>query len=417
MKKIVFFILLSFILVPTQLKANTEYTCNNNTFEIVKEGSTVTIVKRGVNPFIKEYGLEGHSVTPTKLYCTIDTYYFYGYSRENGGETYYDTYLLVIDHIGNVIHQEVTDFYLEEELSYISVLDNTLITVTNVDEERIINGQRELFFKYTLIQSYDSEYHLINSVQYSEKLINMDTSNQLLLLSFTDFSEFDVGLDKQLKEYTSNDILTLEQEYNKEVHIPFINEGRIDGVKYYHGVHLDYPGNYTFKYNEQSYSFTVHPEIIGVENGNSYEDEVTIYISNGNITLDGESYISGSKIDTSGKHTLVILGVNGYKKVVEFTITSNVNGVINGHGYTAPLNITFNGEAYLNNNLVTSPLVVEEEGDYLLRVRGSNGYVETYEFTYHEEQSPITVKEVVSNLDIFILVIVVIGSVIIIKRK
>ena len=62
-----------------------------------------------------------------------------------------------------------------------------------------------------------------------------------------------------------------------------------------------------------------------------------------------------------------------------------MEGIVNDHTYFEPVEILFNGEGFLNNQLVTSPLIVTDAGEYILKLRGDNNYLETYYFQIDTE--------------------------------
>jgi len=109
--------------------------------------------------------------------------------------------------------------------------------------------------------------------------------------------------------------------------------------------------------------------------------------------------------------------VNGYIETYTFTITSDMEGIINNHTYLESLEVTFNGEGYLNNQFVSSPLEVNNIGDYILKIRGENNYLETYYFNISADTDKLSILDFVQRFDIYILVIVLISGGIILKKK
>ena len=105
--------------------------------------------------------------------------------------------------------------------------------------------------------------------------------------------------------------------------------------------------------------------------------------------LNNDIYVSGTVISKPGNYELSIRGIGNYLEKYNFTITSNLEGIVNDHTYNEPVEISFNGDAYLNNQFVTSPLVVSDVGDYILKIKGENNYLETYYFQIETENYPL----------------------------
>lgn len=174
--------------------------------------------------------------------------------------------------------------------------------------------------------------------------------------------------------------------------IPFsayiLGEGTLNNQSKSGRVFIDYPGHYVFENTEGSTSFTLDATYDGVTQGAVYHEPVYVEIDKGHAFLNHDLYVSGKPIDDVGTHRLRIEGVGDYEKIVDFTITSNIQGVEDAGFYTEPRTITFNGEGYLDNHKVNSGLVIDESGEYTLSIEGVGNHVETYEFSVDIDADP-----------------------------
>jgi len=276
---------------------------------------------------------------------------------------------------------------------------------------------RDFEFITTFVKTYNPAYESLGFKEIDTEIVEIKEEDKVLLINYGYDDTYELGLKSDLVEMTSTDVFPINSQYEESFTLDFINEGTLNGSIVSNGMSINYPGNYVFIYNEQIYNFTVNPLITGIEHLSVYDDEVVIEVSAGNSILNNEIYLSGTPIVIPGNYVFEVTGHNDYSRVIEFTITPNVEGVINGHVYNDELTISFDGEGFLNNNYVTSPLVVSDNGEYNLRISGVNGYSETYEFSIVALESGFDITDFIKNIDIFILGIVIIGGVIILKKK
>ncbi len=205
--------------------------------------------------------------------------------------------------------------------------------------------------------------------------------------------------------------------FTGSIYIPFLNEALLNNTPVANGVFIDQPGYYELLWNEQQFSFTVDPIIEGVEDGAVYSSPIRPKVSSGSLMLDTKRFISGQLIDRPGNYRLLINGVEGYIKTLQFTITSNMQGIVNNGKYTDEVQITFNGDGYLNNGYVTSPLIISEKGEYLLQVKGEGGYSEQYAFTIEQDLESLTFASFLRDYDLIIFGITLISGFIVLKKK
>lgn len=410
MKRIVFFICLCF-LTPTSINASTINDCNNGEIEVEKVDFELVVNKRGENPFLITIPRTNQSHYIFDTLCTEHGYILYGYVHVHRADTYYDSLIIELDKDGNIINTLVTDYGELEEIKNMYFYDNTYFVVTTQNE-----FSDDMDFMKTFITLYDLGFTEIGRYEFDEEVKEIEMNNGLLVVNFQWDHEYDIGVLSNTEIVYNNDYLGVEERYNGMCYIPFVNDAKVNGVSYENGFFTDYPGHYELKYNDQTYTFTVDPIVSGVEDLASYNEEVQIEVSKGYVLLNDEVYVNSEVIKDPGYYYLTIKGENEYQKEFSFTINSTIKGLINGHTYSDDLSVSFSGIGYLNGNQVTSPIIVDKEGDYVFRVVGLNGYSEEYFFnlTY---QDAFDIVEFVQKADIYVLIVVVIGGVIIIKKS
>ena len=141
------------------------------------------------------------------------------------------------------------------------------------------------------------------------------------------------------------------------------------------------------------------PVVVGVTDGATYEEAVTITWDVGEATLDGEPFENGGEVSEAGGHTLVV--VNGDKSTsVRFTIKDEpviedeepvVSGVADGEEYEGAVSATWTPEAAtatLNGEEYVAGTEISAAGDYTLIVTNGSKSV-TIAFTIKESKPPV----------------------------
>ncbi len=410
MKRIVFLICL-LCFTPFQIQANTVKECDSGEIETTKVNDQLIINKRGENPFLKTIEVEGESYFINDIACINDSYVLYGYAHIRGASTYYDNLILVLNMDGDIEEKIITDYGELEEIKHIFFMDNTYIVFANQNE---FDEQQD--FMKTYISWYNINFELIKQETFDSEIRTIDVNDLLISMKLDTDSLYDVGILSNHEVLYKNHLLDLNETYIEEVYIPFLNSAYINNVKHDNGFYTNYPGYYEIIYNNIVYEFTVEPLIEGVEDNQTYDESIEINVSNGNVFLNDVLYSNNESISYPGNYVLDVYGSNDYHKQISFTINAKVNGVINNHIYEDQLSIEFTGTGYLNGNQVVSPIIVEKEGEYVFRVNGSNGYSEEYFFTVSNENE-FNLIDFVQKIDIYIVIVVVIGGVIIIKKS
>jgi hypothetical protein len=136
----------------------------------------------------------------------------------------------------------------------------------------------------------------------------------------------------------------------------------------------------------QTFRFTIHPEFNfdpanenDIYSGNFQPEIVGEEIS---IFLNNEPY-TGNVITLPGLQTLRITSpIGNYSTIYSFSITLISNNIRDNAIYTDWITPTFSGGVItLNNEPFLSGTRIETLGDFMLIVRGTGDFVETYSFT------------------------------------
>jgi len=130
-------------------------------------------------------------------------------------------------------------------------------------------------------------------------------------------------------------------------------------------------------------SLIVVNDDINITNGGVYSGPITPKILGvTSLTLNGNSYQSGTEITDPGVYTLVIEGLNGYSQTITFTVELIKDGVINGLTSPSPVTPTFSGgTAELNGEPFISGTTITDVGIYELEITGVNNFVSKTTFT------------------------------------
>lgn len=297
-----------------------------------------------------------------------------------------DGYLRIYNRNSDALIQEV--FYDSGEndiFKYIADIGDEYFLVVNevVSHENIELG---LSFQYTSILKYDFSGELIDTLRFEEEAIGYLNINEILVVQFSDEYRY---IDKNLNFISG---LGIEDTYLGEFSLK--HRGDLDiNNEVCEFVKINYPGNYSIKITDgkADYNLSIVVEadymIAGERLGESYKSPVKIY-SFGDMNLNGKEYSSGDLIKTVGNNRLVISGLGGYNKTVEFTIDSDTT-VFDGENYLDlksdfhcdyPIRI-FSDSLYMEiNNEFYNSTLIDSPGYYLLDIHGINEYNKEIEF-------------------------------------
>ncbi len=423
MKKTVFLLCLIIFTLPVTkvLGYGNNETYSFEDYNIIIEDYTIngnrgiTVEKTGTNPFYTIIDQEDESYFANGVIKAGNNFIVFGSIHKFGGDTYYDSVFWVIDQFGTIDKMITFDFDDLEEIVGAYYIDNILIlhTVQTYDDGM------EYEFSNNIFTSYDFEYNLLNTVEIGSEIKKISSNEKYILFNYDYDDLFDGAIRDDLSLLLPSEIIDISNNeiFIDQVSIEFINSGLLNNEIVENGVKIDYPGNYKFVYNNSEYNFVVKPIVSGVEDDKTYTEGITPSVSAGNIMLNNDVFVSGTLISIPGNYELIIRGINGFAETYSFTIISDMSGIINNNTYLEPVTITFNGEGYLNNQFVESPIDVSEKGDYILKIKGENNYLETYYFEIDENIETMTLLNFIQKFDIYILVVVLISGGIILKKK
>ena len=423
MKKAVFLILIFTFLTTKPVSGIDEdsFVFDSYEFHISRvsnsnKGNGYHIVKLGKDPFEIDYVIDNAKIKINHMTEINGQHIFYGYLHRKDGDTYYDPFLLVLDNEGNEVFLETTDRGDLEAVHKVFELDNLIIVHYRKDTD---DEFKDMVFDENIFEVYDYNYNLLDTMTNTDYYHKTEVTDSLYVYTLDVYPTYEGGITSGLDIVYANDVLDIPTDhiFTGEVNIPFVNEALLNGEIVENGIVIDYPGNYELLYNDFNYEFQVDPIVTGVEDEKVYTDPVLPSVSMGNVYLNSDLYVSGDEIQRPGYYTLEIVGLNNYNKTIDFTITSNINGVMNNQVYQDEVEITFEGDGYLNNAYVESPLIVSDPGEYLLKIEGENSYLETYFFEIESIEQERGVVDFVQRYDVVFLAVVVISGGIMLKKK
>ncbi len=379
-----------------------------------ERGRGYRIVKVGENPFTVTKTYLNQEYYITNCVEVQDYHIFYGYTHNYEGENYYDSFALVLDHNGNERALLIDDFGELEEVREVVLIDNIILIRIEQIYETFDN---DMVFNDNIFLTYDLEFNKISELSIDEPIYRSKTTELLYLYDFDYGGEYSGALTSELEILDDTLDITNNQVFLDTTTILFFSKGILNGEVIENGVTIDYPGNYELEYAGYTYRFVVDPIITGVLDNEVYQDSVTPYVKTGKAFINNDLFVSGTEITEPGNYTLKVEGLNGYEKLINFSINSSVSGVLNDQTYEDFVQIEFEGEGYLNNTYIESPYTVTEDGEYLLKIKGEGNYLETYHFTVEKPEEESSIIDYVQKYDVVFLGVVVIIGGIILKKK
>ncbi len=287
-------------------------------------------------------------------------------------------FVLIFDESGNVYLDEL---YTGENgdyfVSIIHKVEDSFLVVKNHNE--FVGSQEggSTEFSYRKFHFYDSETLLNDfksTINFRQSHILRDNTFYILKVDQHNERSY-YGIQDSSGFMREGDLTHLESKtYYEAVEINTLGSFEINGETYYDYRTVDYPGHYTVKTNQTTKHFTIATTIEGVEDGKVYRNPLTVEVSKGQLFLNDKAFLNGGSIDEVGHYTLVVNGVNGYEKIVNFTVDSGIEGVEDGALYKEAPTISFNGTGYLNGYLINSDTSVHENGQHSLVIEGEGGY-------------------------------------------
>lgn len=423
MKKTVFLLLLFvFMSWSSDVKALDPVVYNFSDYEIQINRFTVSegtigyhIVKLGTNPFNVDVFYPAQELRINKVKEINGMHCFYGYTHNNDGDTYYDPFVLILDENGNEKFLFLEDFGDLEAIHDVVLLEDTVLIHVVEDTD----SEMETVFSRNIFITYDLYYNELKRIENTLRFYTTSVENDMYFFKYDGKTSYDGAITKNLEYLYPQNPLSIEtnQVFMDSVTITFVNDAVLNNERVFNGITVDYPGYYELLYNDFTYSFTVDVTVQNIEDNGVYNHSVSPIFEVGNAYLNNDIYLSGQPIEKPGNYTLDFIGLNGYTKTYEFTITSNMNGILDNQVYTEPLDISFLGDGYLNNTFVQSPVTIQDEGEYMLKIKGEGNYLETYYFEVDGLEEETTIVDFIQKFDVVFLGVVVIAGGIILKKK
>ncbi len=260
-----------------------------------------------------------------------------------------------------------------ERAVYVSVFDGGVIAVY----ERYLVSDMSLVFKGTTLVSYDNDGTPKIRKDYSKMFSAYANRNFLLLAKWTTGEE--ICLDGNLAACEETDLTGV---HTGTVAYQFQGQATINQEEAT-SISISDPGNYLIEIQDgmgvKKMSVTIDAVISGIEPGNTYESEVMI-CSPGVLTLDDETYVSGTTVATGGIHVLTVSGPGDYEKTYCFSIAIRMENVYDGMETTTPFYISSNAVSIEINGSEYAGEELWFAGQYDLVAYGTNGMKEEINF-------------------------------------
>jgi len=384
--------------------------------QIVDGDQQIIITKGGINPFRVRYGMEGVDLYYNDVAMYMDYIVVYGYSIASN-ERDFDGFFLVLDGDGEIIYasEEPIDFGLNETISGLYNLNGHL--VLEVEQSRDLGQSIEIMKHIFFI--YDDEFELVEEHHVEGAIKEVQVEGDRLLGRTSSGDQFDFGFRVNGEVIYQDDSIGVEDGgvYQGEVCMNLLNPVVLNDEIIEEYACVEAVGFYVLELEDYQISFTIEPVIEGVKDGQIYYESISIGFDSGYATLNGDNYTSNEEISGIGQYHFVLHGLNGYEKEINFEIGSVVEGITNNTVYQDAVTLRFIGQGYINNQYIESPYTVEQPGEYIFKIKGMDGYVESYYFEIEEEQKENSLRDFVQKVDVFVLASVLVVGIVVIKKK
>lgn len=179
-----------------------------------------------------------------------------------------------------------------------------------------------------------------------------------------------------------------------------------------HRIRIEGIGDYV-----EEYQFIIDPIISGVEANKEYSTGVYINVPNSTLYLNKEIYENNSLVARPGRYELTIIGVNEYRKTLNFTIYPSVINLTNNGVYDFGYRLNFIGDGRLNGQIVEPGLELKA-GIYHFELWFDEGVYAQYDFeilSLIEENNHETIK--IPFLEIVLGVFSLVGLFLVFRKK
>lgn len=209
-------------------------------------------------------------------------------------------------------------------------------------------------------------------------------------------------------------------EYADSIEIHCVGELVLNGQSYISDSPIRVPGYHRFEVKGpgaylKTWFFTIHPYLLGIEEGEDHTGIVEIISNAQMVTLD-QKVFHGGFIVTAGSHEIVMYGVGGYEQHVSFRILPEVYGVHQDAVYQDLVEIWFNCEATLDGVKIENHALIEREGIHELHLYLDGDIYRTYRFEIIRDDTIIH-PEWLKYLPYGFILLVALGLVFALKKK
>lgn len=385
--------------------------------KVIDDEQKIIVTKGGIDSFETVLEHKGYHLYFNGVSMFGDDVVVYGYAMGGYDMRDYSGFFFVLDEAGDIVFGEenVFDYGFREDVKNIYTYDHHLMIELQQTSD---NGYQVEVMNHIFIL-YDETYQLIAEHTIEERVDGVQVEEDLLFGRTSSGDEFDFGISSSGELIWKDDYIGVEDQgvYDEEVCLTFLNEIVLNDEIYRNNTCVDTIGTHYLRYNDQTITFDIEPIIDGVEDGQIYYEGVVISFSGGYALLNGDSYSNHQEIIDIGHYHFVIEGLNEYQRELNFEIGSVVEGITNNTVYEEGVTITFTGQGYLNNQYITSPVTVENDGEYILKIKGQDGYLESYYFEIDAQEEEKTFLDFVQKVDVFVLGAVLMIGIVVVKKK
>ncbi|MGM0435859.1 MAG: hypothetical protein ACQEQA_02280 [Bacillota bacterium] len=342
------------------------------------DGEKVTVIEgEGKVPFKLIRGDRENHYEITQSYESDGQFIMFGYAELKDTTAFYDGYVLVVNDSGEIEHETIIERNYLTEVKAVEMTEDAVYVL--VDQH--IRKEDDVVFKSSLVMKLSDETKGMHETEYQLRRIDVDSGAIFMSEAFSGPYEHALMEDGTVVENGETYGLEDGAQYSEEVLFYTLCENAMSDGAPIEKVHREtYPGHYLFTCEDKEMVYTLNPLIEGVTLFEERKAPLTVAISGGRTWLNDELYVSESLIDMPGYHTLRIEGANGYELRRSFTLTSGLEGVLDGETYHEKIPLFFSGNGLLNGTEIQSGHVIDESGEYDLVIDGYEGYSETYSF-------------------------------------
>jgi hypothetical protein len=292
-------------------------------------------------------------------------------------------------------------YQLRDTSKAVSAIANDTITLDTVKPVIIGVANGELYTNDKTITFNEGTGKLNGSLFVSGSTVSTDGSHTIIVTDeATNSTTVTFTIDKTAPTVTG---VTNGKSYNTDRTVTF-SEGTatLNGTAFISGTTITTEDDYTLIVtdtagNSINIDFTIdktNPEVTGVTEGGLYKTDKTITFNEGTAKLNGNTFTSGSTVNTEGSHTLIVTDSATNSTTINFSIDKTaptVTGVINDTSYNTDLTVSFiEGTATLNGTAFVSGTTISTEDDYTLVVTDTAGNSINIDFTIDKTNPEVT---------------------------